>query len=377
MAKVLNIDISEKTKEKSETFINNIKSDMYFKSELTSGSMSFDWVDEIEAACPYMDNIFKNPKLVLVNEEDVVKIERATKVSVASIKDLAKRTHYIEKIDEKTDEVQPSKILIERREETYNTYENRFIYTLVDMLHRFILKQESLLEDFETKNNKVLEYAASTDTNSERLNLELKISSNELPKGKDGNDFQSEIESIKSRVTRIKNYLSGWRRTEFITSLEKANVYFVTPPIKKTNIILKNPNFQVAVKLWTFLYSYDDKNNDGSKDSLDTAGDNILKGILDDTFLMNYCVLDSISSSKREQKQKLVKYAVLMINRQIQRSISILLNSGIEITDEEILEMVSLEIKNERNKTTVGSTDVKNKFKDAMDEYLEKTKDYL
>ena len=242
-------------------------------------------------------------------------------------------------------------------------------------MFRFLLKKESSLKEFEIKNDKTLEYAASTDNGSERVNIELKISSKEMPKEKQGKDFDSELEAIQARIKRVRDYINGWKRSEFVTSLDKAHVSLVIPPIRKTNVILKNPNFQIATKLWDFLRNYDN-NDQGSKDGLDSEGNNTLKSILDDAFLMDYFVLDSISSSKREQKDKIKKYAVLMINRQIQRAVSILLNSGVEISEEEILDMISVEIDNEKNKRIVDSTDVKKKFKSAMDEYLEKIQDY-
>jgi ribosomal protein L24 len=354
-----------------------MSSGMHYKSELASDSMSFDWVSEIEFACPYIDNIVRNPRLTLINESDVVKIEKAKKITVDSVKDLSKHTQYIEKIDKETEEVHPSKIMILRREETFNTYENRFIYTLITNLSLFLIKREALLENFKTKNDKVLEYAASTNTGSERVDIQLKIGSKQMPKGKNDNDFEKEIDSIRKKLKRIKDYMAGWRRCEFIISLERAHVSPVIPPIKKTNMILKNPNFQIAMKLWEFLRSYDNDDSEGSKDGLDTAGNDILKGVLDDSFLMNYFVLNSISSSKKEQKEKLSKYAVVMISQQVQRIVSLLLNNGIKISDEEILSMVSNEIKKEKNKNLIGSNDVKKKFKSAMDEYLERTKDYL
>lgn len=364
-------------KGKSEIFIKEMNSNMHFQSELAADSLSFDWVNVIELACPYIDNIIRNPRLLLINESDVVKIEKARKISVESVKDLSKHTQYIDKIDPVTNEVKPSKILILRREETYNTYENRFLFTLITNLSRFVFQKETLLEELETKNDKVLEYAASTSNGSERVKIELKISSKELPQEKSNNDFEKEIDAIKKRVKRIRDYMNSWKRSEFMGALERAHVAFVIPPIKKTNMILKNPNFQVAMKLWAFLQTYDEKEKDNSKDGLDTDGNDILKGILDDAFLMDYFVLDSISSSKREQKQKLIKYAIVMINQQVQRAVSLLLNSGIEISEEEILSMLSREIKNEKSKILVGGTDVKKKFKSAMDEYLERIQDYL
>ena len=41
------------------------------------------------------------------------------------------------------------------------------------------------------------------------------------------------------------------------------------------------------------------------------------------------------------------------------------------------INMIAQEIKNERNQRLVGADDVKKKFKSAMDEYLERTKECL
>jgi uncharacterized protein YnzC (UPF0291/DUF896 family) len=377
MSKSLNISIDNSLRQKSNTFIERITSDMYFKSDVAGDSLSFEWVDVIEDACIYIDNIIRNPKLALITEDDIVLIEKAKKVSVASIKNLSKNTHYIEKIDAVTNDVQPSKLLIERREETYNTYENRFIYTLIEYTIRFVLKKEKSLEDFTSKSDKTLEYAASTTTGSERVNIELKISTNELPKETDSDVMDDDVASVKNRLKAIKDYFTNWKRSEFMTSLEKARVPFVSSPIKKTNLILKNPNFQVATKLWEYIQTYDFVDKETTKEDLETTGNNLIKGILDDTFLMNYYVLDSIAATQKAQKEKLAKYAVLMIAGQVRRAIELLLQSGVEISDEEILSMISAELKSEKGKTVVSSADIKKKFQKAMDEYFEKTQDYL
>lgn len=377
MAKSFKRLVDEKLNARNNLFVKNISSDMHYQSQHTSDSMSFEWVDVIEKACPYIDNIVRHPKVALINEEDVVKIEKAKKISVDSVKDLSKHTQYIEKINEITEEIQPSKILITRREETFNTYENRFIYTLICNLSRFILNKEAFLEDFESKNNKVLEYAASTNNDIERINIEVKLSANTMPSGTGADVFAKEIENIKLRVKKIRDYITAWRRSEMYTSLEKDRVSFVVPPIRKTNLILKNPNFQVATKLWEFLQTYDEEDQNISKGGLDTSGDDIVKAILDDAFLMNYFVLDSISSSKKAQKEKLVKYIMSSLNLHIKRAVALLLDNGIDISDQEILNMISVEINEEKNRRLVGSKDVRDKFKSALEEYLEKTQDYM
>ena len=374
MSKIINVEEDQLAKEKSKLFLKNINSDMHFKSESVNNDNNYAWIDEIEFALIYLDNIIRSPRVILVSEEEVVKVERAKKITVESVKDLSRNTHYIERIDKTKNDVQPSKILEVHNEESFNTYENRFIYTLVDMLARFVAKKERTMDDIEDNNTKILEYAATTQINGEKVEIELKINSNKTSK----NELdKKEQEKIKERIKKIKQYLSIWYKSEFIVGLEKARASFVFPPIKKTNLILKNPNFQIATRLWEFLYSYDLKDHSEEKEGIDTQGTNTLKEILDDSFLTEYFVLDSISKSKRDQKEQLSKYAVVMLRHQVQKAISLMLNCGIKITDEQILGMIAEQIKNEKTKKVIGKEDVKKKFKSVMDEYLEYTQNYL
>ena len=375
--KLLKNSMDKELTEKTESMTKSIESDMYYKEILSGDTMSFDWVDKIEAACPYIDNIIRSPRLTLIKEENVIKIERVKKVSVDSVKDLCKHTEYIEKIDPETKDMKPSKILEIFNEDSFGTYENRFIYTLINHLTRFVSKQGKLLEDFELNNSKTLEYSAQAKTKYEKIGIELKVNSQILPKDGANNNIDKELESIKERVKRIRLFISSWEKSAFIKSLIATRALFVHPPIRKTNLILKNPNFQEASKLWDFLYSYIDGDDSGLNDELNTEGDNVLRGILDHSFLMDYVVLDSISKSKRVQKDMLSKYSLIIVNQQIKKVVSLLYSCGIKITDEQLLEMIVNAIDDEKKARMASSNDVKNKFKDAMSEYLEKTKDYL
>lgn len=350
---------------------------MHYKSQVESGSLSFDWLDEIEIVCPYLDNLIRKPKLSLIKESDIVKVEKAKKVTVDTVKDLSKHTEYIDKLDPVTDEIQPSKLLITRGEETYNTYENRFAYTLLDKLTRFIDKKERELDDIKEKKDKVLEYAASTINGEEKVMMEMKVSTQKLFNDDEQSDFEEELEKIRERVNRIGQYITSWHRSEFFKSLEKGRAIFVTNPIKKTNLILKNPNFQMAMKLWDLLRKWDEEEEANSEAGSESKGDDNLKGILGDSFLTDYFVLDSISDTKKAQKEKLAQYAMLMIEKQIKRIIDILASAGVEISDEEIMKLVAEEIKKEKERKKLDSSDIKKKFQDAMDEYLKEKEDYL
>ncbi len=377
MAKSLEKYMDKKIIKKSEIFIDKVEADMSYKAELPNDSLDFEWISEFEYCFPYIDNIVRVPKLTLVTEEDTVKIEKARKITVASVKDLSRHTQYIDKLDKKTQDVQPSKILIQRYEETYNTYENRFLFTLLDSIIRFMAIQDNILDNLEIKNHKFLEYKASTNNGKEKINIELKITSKDLEEDNNkNNNLADEIDDIKSRVKRLKDYVNSWQRSEFFKAMSKVKSPFVKPPIKKTNLILKNPNFQTGLRLWLFLQTYGLNEND-PKNILDSNGDNTLRSILNDAFLMDYYVLDAIASKKKEQKENLAKYAVVMLNQQVSRVISLLMNCGIKITEEDLFKLITQQMEDERNKRLVGSEDVKKKFKSAIEEYLEKSTNYL
>ena len=376
MGRTISLSIDEQLKTKSDNFIKNVKSDMHLDSFLDSDINSLEWLDIIEEVCPYLDNIVRTPKVALVSESEVTKIEKAKKTSVDTVKDLSKHTDYIDKIDPVTGDVLPSKLLVVFREETFNTYENRFIYTLILNLLRFLTEKEEKLKDLKPKNDKNLEYSSCTSNGKEKIKIDVKINTRPTKLSDDDNDLESEINSVKKRIAKMKKFVNSWLASELITSLQKQHATLVMPPIKKTNLILKNPNFQMATKLWDFLYNVKDEKNN-KINGLNSNGDDLLKNILDDAFLMDYYVLDSISLNKSDQKEKLCKYALLMIMNQVQRAVDILLHSGIKISEQELLRLLNAEIEKKKNISQIGSADIKKKFQKEMDDYLAKTSQYL
>ena len=84
------------------------------------------WVEKIEETIIPLDNIIRNPMRFIKNEEEIVPIELIRSVSTESIRHLAQHTNMIAQV--KGDEVTPSRMLNIIKEESFETYENRFIY---------------------------------------------------------------------------------------------------------------------------------------------------------------------------------------------------------------------------------------------------------
>lgn len=370
-------ELSEQARETTKRFRKKLASEMSYKSTYNGDALSFDWIDIVEDACPRLDIIVRNAKVALVQEANVELIEKAKRITVESVKDLARHTNYINKFDEATQSVEPGKILDIRNEETFNIYENRFLHTLIYLLDRFVYEREQEIKKLEVSDNKLLEYKAKSETPTEKVHIEIKITSDTIPSDQVNDDLQKKLKEIQARIKRIKEYIASWMKSEMIKSLDKAHIPPVKSPIKKTNILLKNPNFKVATALWEYLnkYGLDDINSD--KDNIDNNGNDVVQGFLDHSFLIDYYVLDSISNSKREQKKQLSKYAIVMLSEEIKRIVDLLLSCGIKITEEEIMKLVAQELKDDKSDRLVGADDVKKKFKSAMDEYIERTQEYL
>lgn len=363
--------------DKENQFFLSLDSDMKYQSNYLGDMITFDWLDEIEEACPFIDIIIRIPKNALIREEEITLIEKSKKVDLASIKELAKHTENINKYDKKTASIEPSKILDIRNEETFNIYENRFLYTLVDNLDKFVAEKEKMLNNFEIGDSKLLEYAASTRTKYENINVLVKLTSKSIPSNALDKKIKDEISNIKKRLKKVKEYIESWQKSEMIKSLKRAHVKFIEPPIKKTNITLKNPNFKIAVKLWEYILKYDYEENKSEKDNYLKKDDNILLTFLDQAFLIDYLVSDSAVPSKRDQKVKMAEASMIILKEQIMTVIRLLKGLGYDVTEEGLFKIIGEAMKKDTGERLVGAEDVKKKFKNAMEEYLERTQNYL
>ena len=324
-----------------------------------------EWIDLMETTIPYIDNIFRNPNRFIINEEEIVKIELARKVTVESIKHLAKHTNLIQDVDPKTGDVKPSKILNINKEESYDTYENRFIYTLIQHMKFYMMRKKKMIEErlklFE-KNNKRFSYTG----NAKLLNENVSITVNLTTKLDDGNK-RKKGETPLERIQRLEEKLLMVMGSETYKLIEKKHIALVTSPIKKTNLILKNVNFQYAVKLWNYIQTNIDDNAKHISEKQDYSDNEELKRLADETFLLNYLILNSLDRDNAEETmQKEVKEQVL--NQMIDRIVSLNAN----LTESEVKDLVADRYLVIRNKNIATLGQIQKVFKKQIEKYLEK-----
>ena len=96
------VDLYEHTNdEKNKKFYDSIDSSLYVTNEIDARTTNFEWLEIMEETIRYLDNILRNPNRFIINEEDIVKIELARRVTVESIKHLSKNTNLIQDYNKK------------------------------------------------------------------------------------------------------------------------------------------------------------------------------------------------------------------------------------------------------------------------------------
>ena len=80
----------DSNKDKVKKFIDSAESSLKVQSEKKYVTRDVEWMNLIEEAIPHLDHVFRTPNRFIQNEEEIVKIEQARKVSVETIKHLSK-----------------------------------------------------------------------------------------------------------------------------------------------------------------------------------------------------------------------------------------------------------------------------------------------
>ena len=363
---VLQLYNDDKNRDRIDKFTSSVKSEYSLVSNYEKVEANFEWLDIMEDTVMYLDNILRNPNRFIINEEEVVKVELARRTTVESLKHLSKHTNYIQKVEDDGD-IQPSKVLNVNKDESFNTYENRLIYTLIQNMKMYLdMKEKDFVDSSTLKDDKRCEYTAATKIGAERISVNLLIRANtnfsKTEGEKNGMSISQRFEKLKLRVTDLTNM-------PVYVSLAKEHVAKIIPPVKKTNLILKNTNFQYAMKLWDFLQANMKDNTHREKDKKNLKNDIKIKQMLDDTFLLDYLILNSINVDHTVLDDDAnVELAKELTSRMIEKIVE--LNQDLPV--EKIEEIIGEKISVIKNKKEASIEEIQRKFNERIDLFTNK-----
>lgn len=368
------IDLYQNDKEKSsiKDFIEKTDSTLNVETDRKRTTLDTEWLEVIEGTIQYIDNIFRSPNRFIVNEEEVVKVEQAKKITVETIKHLSKNTNFIQTIDPVTGDVTPSKLLNIRKEESYDTYENRLIYTLVQNTKMFIKRRKEELmscigvenSEEQSKNNKRLHYNATALINDEKVNVNMNLNSNLDSAGEASKD---KIQKILLRIEEVEKKIELLGDAEPYQVIDKQHISLVREPIRKTNVVLKNVNFQYAMKLWTYLR---DNYNIGlaeEEEHQNYTDSGELKQFIDETFLLQYIAMKTLDEDQQENQATHQEIQETMVDQMIEKMIDM----DVEVTEQQLTQMIAQRYEVIKYKKTEIIKEIQQIFKKHIERYEE------
>lgn len=235
--------------------------------------IDMDWVEAIEHALPYIQNAIDEQRRFIKQVDNVVRIELAKKIGPDSVKHLSQHTNFIAKVE--GDMVTPNKILTIEREETFATYENRVLMTLIRKALNFVDDKYSKMKDVPNDSYNDIKVTRHMDLDGEKVNFNYeyeKTSHDVISDELDVQDFSNL--SDFDRIRRCRQALNEFNNSPLIQAISKEPE--VHPPLTQTNLLKKNPNFKKVVELWNFLDTY-------KKLGFEIVGEEY-KGEMSDTF---------------------------------------------------------------------------------------------
>lgn len=349
--------INNINKDNANKFIASTSSNITVKRDIDACVSDTSWIDMVEECIPYLDNIIRNPRRFIVQEENIVPIEKAKVVTEESIRHLAQHTSMIQEVQE-DGTVIPLKLLNVYREETVDLYENRFIKSLVDNLYTFV--NNKLNESDQRSYAKVestVSYSGLMKKKGEEVEVNLQLKSKkdtEIDASKDGH-------SLEERISHIKDIVSAFRGSTFIKSLKESSP--VRSPIRKTNVILKEQNFIKALKLWEYL----EKNNIKPITSIDKRTEIVkdadIKTKYDLAFFIDNDAIDMNAASNKSEFNSAI----------ISKLVNDFVFTG-DITEKEFKKLMEKEFKEAKKRKDKATNAIRKTIEDFLNDYNTKKK---
>lgn len=211
------------------------------------------WLTTVEESLDSINRIIEKPRRFVATREEIVPVELAKKITADSVRHLSMHTEFIASSPD-SDEVHPTKILTVSTEDSYDLYENRFIYHLIQRLVTFIDKRTDVIfwsTGDETRN--VLKLESKVDDAYEQIEykLEMSVKNNQSFAENDSDNMQ-----VFMRIDRVRRLVMALRDSAFCGLM--AGCSHVRSPIQRTNLLMKDPDYRRCYQLWHFLESYDE-----------------------------------------------------------------------------------------------------------------------
>ena len=234
--------------------ISRAENELQFSNRKMEKTVDLNWVDAVEDSLPAFQNIISNPRNIIREDELIVNVANAKKAGSDVVRHLAQHAQLVEKFDEHSGDVRPSRLMQKYREDSIMLYENRLVFTALENAFQFVkIRHDALFSAMSDEFGAKLKVNSKMETATEMVQLDMFLHIKETDSAittdeKNGETF--------SRISREYRVLAMLMNSQFAQQMAKFPR--IKGSITKTNVLKKNPNYKKIVALFEFLRNYED-----------------------------------------------------------------------------------------------------------------------
>lgn len=256
-----------------------------------------EWISMIEDSLDAINAIIEKPRRFITTEEEVVPVSLAKKISADSVRHLSQNTQFLAPSDDGG--VHPTRILNVNTVETYDLYENRFIYHLIQRLLTFVDKRTDVI--FWSTGNEIrnrFKMHSKIDDAYEEIeyNVEMTVKNRQSFAENDADNMD-----VFMRIDRVRRLVMALRGASFCQIMNGCSA--VRSPIQRTNLIMKDPNYRKCYQLWQFMERYDKVGYNIDVQQQALAFDDEYMVQMYTNLINNYTVFKSLTDDERNLQE--------------------------------------------------------------------------
>lgn len=256
-----------------------------------------EWISMIEDSLDAINTIIENPRRFITTEEEVVPVSLAKKISADSVRHLSQNTQFLAPSDDGG--VHPTRILNVSTVETYDLYENRFIYHLIQRLLTFVDKRTDVI--FWSTGNEIrnrFKMHSKIDDAYEEIeyDVEMTVKNRQSFAENDADNMD-----VFMRIDRVRRLVMALRGASFCQIMNGCSA--VRSPIQRTNLIMKDPNYRKCYQLWQFMERYDKVGYNIDVQQQALAFDDEYMVQMYTNLINNYTVFKSLTDDERNLQE--------------------------------------------------------------------------
>lgn len=273
--------------------------------------------------------------------------------------------NWIKKMEETMDNVRAILETVDKYKE--NSYENKFIYSLINKMvttiknekKKILAKTKIPIEKINT-----LEYQGKSYNKDTKVDVKIILTN----KTEESELTVEDIEILK-RIIDLEKQTIKLTTLEKYKELEKQEIETIEEKIEGNEVILNNSDFKLPIELWNYITEEIEKKPKAKKSNKvkENRNTKMLKKYMDELFLLDYVVLQNI-----EEKEDKPSYKNEIIEQLVSNMIEKVLDMDLELPEKQLTDLVSKKYETIKYKKQVCNKQIQDIFKKYISKYVQK-----